>query len=391
MTRLETRVLQAAGPPLTAAHPVAYPIFQTSTFAFDDPAACAVALKEPGSGYAYTRHGNPTTAALEQTIADLEGGVAALATSSGMGAVNAVLLALLRPGDHVVAQGRLYGGTHRVLETLSERWGVDVTLVPDGSAEQMSQAITDRTTMIWLETIANPTTTVSNLPELAKVARQHDLIMVVDSTFATPVLCRPLEHGADIVIHSATKYLGGHDDATLGIAVFASDEVYRQVWDFTVELGVTADPFAAWLVLRGVKTLPLRVERHCENAGRLAEFLDAHPAVSRTNWPGLSSHQDHLLAKRILNGYGGVLSFEVAAGRKAAADLLSRLRCALLAPSLGGPHTLVLHPASSSHRELDDGTLAEVGISAGLVRVSVGLEHPDDIRADFEEALASRP
>ncbi|MGW0801428.1 trans-sulfuration enzyme family protein [Nonomuraea sp. NPDC002799] len=363
------------------------PLYQTSTFAFDDPDACAEGLHHPDRGYTYSRHANPTTRAFETIMADLEGGAAALAAGSGMGAINAVLLALLSPGDHLIAQRRVYGGTGSVFTRLAERFGIAVTRVSGADPGELTAAVRPETKLVYLETIANPTTEVADLPGLLAAGRAAGLTCVVDNTFATPILCRPIEHGADVVVHSATKYLGGHDDVVAGVAVFGSQELYRQVWRFAVDLGTVVDPFASWLVLRGLKTLALRMERHCENAGRLARMLDEHPGVTRVRWPGLPGHPSHDLARRILGGYGGILSFDLAGGLPAARHFLTRLRCAELATSLGGPRTLVLHPATTSHRELDVAGLRAAGISQGTVRVSAGLEHHEDLLADFTQAL----
>jgi methionine-gamma-lyase len=242
---------------------------------------------------------------------------------------------------------------------------------------------------LFLETIANPTIAVSDLPALMAAGHQAGLTCVVDNTFATPVLCRPIEHGADIVIHSATKYLGGHDDVTLGLVISAREQAHRPLWKHAVDLGVAADPFAAWLTLRGLKTLPLRMERHCANAAYLARKLAAHPAVTGVHWPGLPDHPDHDIARRILAGFGGMVAFDLAGGREAGMAFVTGLRLAALATSLGGAETLVLHPASTSHRQMDAATLRASGIAEGSVRVSVGLEHPDDLWADFEQALAA--
>ena len=389
MTHPETRAVRVKAPVLSGASPMAVPIYQTSTFASDDPDVCAEALRHPDRGYAYSRHANPTTRALEQMVADLEGGAASLATSSGMGAINTVLLGLLQPGDHVIAQSRLYGGTHGVLSDLARRFGIEVSRISGTSADELAAALRPRSKVLYLETIANPTTEVADLPTLLAVGRAAGLVGVVDNTFATPVLCRPREHGADVVIHSATKYLGGHDDVVAGIAAFADADLHQRVWQFAVNLGVVADPFASWLVLRGIKTLSLRVARHCENAGRLARLLAGHPQVSNVRWPGLADHPSHALASRILDGFGGVLCFDHIGGRAEAKKFVARLRQAILAPSLGGPETLVLHPASSSHRELDAGELRAAGIGEGTIRVSAGLEHFEDLQADFEQALAT--
>ena len=386
---LETRAIHAAAPDLSGSRPVSVPIYQTSTFAFTDPVACSEALADPGAGFAYSRYRNPTTSALEDAVADLEGGVGAIATSSGMGAINAVLLALLRPGDHVIAQRCLYGGTFSVFVGLAARYGIDVSYISGRDAAELTAALRPRSRLLYLETVANPTVAVSDQPALLAAARSAGLTCVVDNTFATPLLCRPIEHGADIVLHSATKYLGGHDDVTLGVIVSARDEVHRALWKNSVDLGVAADPFAAWLTIRGLKTLSLRMARHCQNAGHLAERLAAHPAVDVVHWPGLASHPDHAVAQRLLSGYGGMVAFDVAGGREAGLRFITGLRLAALAPSLGGTETLVLHPASTSHRQMDAAGLKEAGIGEGSIRVSVGLEHPEDLWDDFAQALAA--
>ncbi len=385
---LETRAIHAPAADLNGSRPVSVPIYQTSVFAFDDPAACAQALDDPAAGFAYSRYRNPTTRALEDVVADLEGGAQAIAASSGMGAINAVLLALLRPGDHVIAQRCLYGGTFSVFAGLAARYGIEVSYISGRDAAEITAAARPGTRLLYLETIANPTIAVGDLPALIAAGHAAGLTCVVDNTFATPVLCQPIEHGADVVIHSATKYLGGHDDVVLGVAVCAHADTHQALWKHAVDLGTAADPFAAWLTLRGLKTLSLRMARHCENAGYLAGRLVAHPAVSAVQWPGLPSHPDHAVATRILAGFGGMFAFDLAGGRDAGLAFAARLRLAAMAPSLGGTQTLVLHPASTSHRQYDTAALRAAGISEGSVRVSAGLEHPDDLWADFEQALA---
>jgi cystathionine beta-lyase/cystathionine gamma-synthase len=385
---LETRAIHAPAPDLNGSRPVSVPIYQTSVFAFDDPAACAQALEDPAAGFAYSRYRNPTTRALEEVVANLEGGAAAIATSSGMGAINSVLLALLRPGDHVIAQRCLYGGTFSVFAGLAARYGIEVSYISGRDAAEVTAAARPGTRLLFLETIANPTIAVGDLPALIGAGHTAGLTCVVDNTFATPVLCRPIEHGADIVVHSATKYLGGHDDVVLGAAVCAHADTHQALWKHSVDLGAAADPFAAWLTLRGLKTLTLRMARHCENAGHLAARLAAHPAVSAVHWPGLPGHPDHAVAGRILAGFGGMLAFDLAGGRDAGLAFAAGLRLAAMAPSLGGTETLVLHPASTSHRQYDTAALRAAGISEGSVRVSAGLEHPDDLWADFEQALS---
>ena len=388
---LETRAIHVTAPELNGSRPVSVPIYQTSTFAFADPEACAAALNDPDAGFAYSRYRNPTTGALEDAVADLEGGAAAIATSSGMGAINAVLLALLRPGDHVIAQRCLYGGTYSVFTSLASRYGIDVSYITGRDPEELAAAVRPESRLLFLETIANPTVAVGDLPALLAAGRAAGLTCVVDNTFATPVLCRPIEHGAEIVVHSATKYLGGHDDVTLGLIVFADREMHRALWKSSVDLGVAADPFAAWLTVRGLKTLVLRMARHCANAAILAERLAAHPVVAAVHWPGLASHPDHTVARRLLSGYGGMVAFDVTGGREAGLRFITALRLAAMGPSLGGVETLVLHPASTSHRQLDAAGLSAAGIGEGSIRVSVGLEHPEDLWADFQQALAAVP
>jgi len=388
---LETRAIHTAAPALNGSRPISVPLYQTSTFAFTDPDACAEALNDPDAGFAYSRYRNPTTQALEDAVADLEGGAAAIATSSGMGAINAVLLGLLRPGDHVIAQRCLYGGTFSVFTGLAARYGIDVSYITGRDPAELAAALRPESRLLFLETIANPTVAVGNQPALLAAGRAAGLTCVVDNTFATPVLCRPIEHGADIVVHSATKYLGGHDDVTLGLIVFARQEVHRALWNGSVDLGVAADPFAAWLTVRGLKTLSLRMARHCSNAAFLAERLAAHQAVATVLWPGLATHPDHAVARHLLSGYGGMLAFDVTGGREAGLRFITALRLAVMAPSLGGVETMVLHPASTSHRQMDAAGLDAAGIGEGSIRVSVGLEHPGDLWADFEQALAVLP
>jgi methionine-gamma-lyase len=368
--------------------PLSMPIHRSSAFAFDDPDALADAMARPDGAFVYGRRGSPTVRALENVVASLEGGSAALATASGMGAISSVLLSILEPGDHIVTQRCLYGGTHSLLGDLSRRWGLEVTTVSGQDVSEVRDAITPRTRMLYLETISNPTTRVCDLPLLIAEARAHEVLTVVDNSFASPMLCTPIAYGADIVVNSTSKYLAGHSDVIGGVAVFAEGDRFRSTWTRAVEFGASADPQAAWLTLRGIQTLPLRMTRHCANARLLAEWLSETPSVDAVYWPGLPNHPDHAIASRVLAGFGGVLAFELAGGRDAGRTFTKALRLAALAPSLGGVETLVLHPASSSHRELDTVALRSAGIGQGTVRVSVGLEHPDDIIADFEQALA---
>ncbi|MDA3646036.1 PLP-dependent aspartate aminotransferase family protein [Saccharopolyspora indica] len=385
MNHQSTTCVHVRTPRPPAGQPLSTPIHQTSGFAFTDPDTFAEGMARPDAEPVYTRLGNPTAQALELTVAQLEGGAAGFATSSGMGAINAVLMTSLRSGDHVIAQRSLYGGTFASLEALAHRWGVEVSYVAD--PDEARAALRPNTRVLYAETISNPVVRVADLPGLFAVGREAGLLNVVDSTFATPLLCRPIEHGADVVLHSTSKYLGGHSDVIGGVAVFADAARHRELWPELVEFGAPADPFAAWLTLRGVRTLAVRMRQHCENAQLIAERLAEHPAVRAVHYPGLPTHPDHDLARALLTGSGGVLSFELA-DRAAGLEFTRSVRLASLAPSLGGVETLVLHPASTSHRQLTADQLRAAGIGEGTIRLSVGIEHPEDVWADLEQALA---
>ncbi|MGA5067283.1 trans-sulfuration enzyme family protein [Streptomyces exfoliatus] len=389
---LNTRAVHVFNEPFQGGSwPLSVPLVQSSAFAFDSAAELAEAMAGPDGQYVYSRRGNPTVRALEQTLAGLEQGAGAIAFASGMGAISGVLLALLRPGDRVVAQRCLYGGSHAVLSDLAERYGIEVVRISgDDPAEVEAAAVHPATRLLLLETIANPTGQVPDLPGLLAAARALGVTSVVDNSLASPVLCRPLGLGADIVVHSTTKYLSGHSDVLGGAAVFADDELRRRVWPRTVELGACADPFAAWLTLRGIATLPLRMREHCANAAALAERLEGHAGVTAVHYPWLAGHPSYAVARKVLSGGGGLLSFELAGGREAGRDFIERVRVARLALSLGGVETLVTHPASTSHRELDGAALAAAGIAPGLVRMSVGIEDVEDLWRDAELALARR-
>lgn len=382
---------RAVHPPVVqpqGGRPLGVPLYQGHLFSFDAAGDLAAAFQGPDEAFFYARMGNPTVRALERAVTELEGGAGALATASGMGAVNAVLMGLLRGGDHVVAQTALYGGTFALFQDLAERWGVEVTYIPGNDPAELQDALRPTTRLLYLETVANPTTHVTDLPAFAAAVRGTDVLTVVDNTFA-PLLCRPIDHGADIVIHSTTKYLSGHGDVIGGVAVFADPDVYRRVWKHAVELGSVADPFAAWLTVRGLATMPMRVARQSASALDLARRLAAHPAVTRVHYPGLIDHPQHEVARRLLpDGSGGVLAVELNGGRDAGRTFAEAVRLIAQGPSLGNIATLVMHPASTSHRQMDAASLAAAGIGEGVVRLSVGLEHPDDLWADIEQALA---
>ncbi|SDT28648.1 trans-sulfuration enzyme family protein [Actinoplanes derwentensis] len=384
--RPETRAVHVRVP-VPDSTPLAAPLYQTSSFAFDDPALLAEGLNHPDRGYAYSRFTNPTVRALEEAVTGLEGGTAAIATASGMGAISLLLHGLLRAGDHVIAQHTLYGGTHAKLRDLADRYDIGVTFVTGHDPDEVRQAITARTRVLYLETIANPTGHSSDLPVLAPIAKAAGVLTIVDNTFVTPLFCRPIEHGADVVVHSVTKFLGGHSDVTGGVAVFADDALHRRVWEHAVEFGSVADPFAAWLTLRGIQTLPLRVERHAANVARVAGFLAGHPAVERVLWTGSPDHPSHAVAETYITGFPAPFCFDLAGGFDAGLHFQRSVRVIKLAASLGGTQTLILHPAGSTHRQLDEQQLAAASIGPGTIRIAVGIEHADDLIADLARAL----
>ncbi|MFJ8588968.1 trans-sulfuration enzyme family protein [Streptomyces sp. NPDC093595] len=389
--RPETLAVHPPQVQITGSTPLGVPLHQGHVFAFGSADAMAEAFHSPDT-FVYSRLGNPTVRALEDAVARLEGGAAALSYASGMGAINGLLLGLLSAGDHVIAQRCLYGGTYAILTDLAARWGVEVTYVSGTDPEEVRRAVRPGTRLLYLETIANPTTRVSDLPALIAAAAEAGVPSAVDNTFASPLLCRPIEYGADVVIHSATKYLAGHADVLGGIAVLKDRELYGRIRHYAVEQGAITDPFAAWLTLRGLQTLPLRIERQSASALDLAGRLAAHPAVAAVRHPALAGHPDHAVARRLLpRGGGGVVSFDLAGGHEAGRAFIEAVRLAALTASLGDVKTLVMHPASTSHRQLDAAALDAAGIGPGTVRMSVGIEHVEDLWADLEQALEQTP
>lgn len=383
----ETQAIHVGIPDLGGARPLNTPLYQTANFGYDDPEDLAEAINSPES-FAYLRNSNPTVRALEDAVSALEGAAASLAASSGMGAIHTVLHTLLGSGDHVIVQKHLYGGTFALLRDLSARYGVDVTYVDGRDAAEVAEALRPTTKVLYLETLSNPTAQVTDLPAFFAAGRAAGLTCVVDNTFATPIGCRPISLGADVVVHSSTKFLSGHCDVLGGIASFADADLHRRVWSRSLETGAIADPFAAWLTLRGLATLGLRMRRHHENADGLAAFLSGHPRIAEVHWPGLPGHPGHELARRLLpDGYGGVLAIDVEGGRKETVEFTRRLRLADRAVSLGGFKTLVQQPSATSHRSMDAEGLRAIGITEGTVRIAVGLEHLDDLKADFAQAL----
>ena len=379
-----TKAIRLSAPEPVRGKPVGVPLYQNAIFSYDSAEELVEAFAGPGDSFFYSGFGNPTVRAFEDGLADMEGGARALAAGTGMGSINSVLFALLRSGDHVVVQEAVYGGTHSALRGLAERWGITVTAIAGDDPAELTAALRDETRVLVMETIANPTCAVPDLPGLIAVARSAGVTTVVDNTFATPLLCRPLEFGADVVVHSATKYLGGHHDVLGGVAVFADAELHERTWRQSITLGTAMDPFAAWLVVRGMKTLPVRVREACASAAELAARLAGHAGVRVVHYPGLPTSPSHARAGKVLDGgYGGVLAFDVADPHA----FLNRLELVLNAGSLGGTDTVAMHPATTSHRSVDPAVRARAGITEGTVRIAVGLEHVEDLWADLDQAL----
>lgn len=386
---LATRCIHAGQRPDPVTGSIAPPIYQTSTFAFASLEQGAARFAGAETGYIYTRLGNPTQAALEEKIADLEGGEAAVAFGSGMAAIAGVVTALVGAGDHILFGSPIYGCTYDLLMDVMRRFGVEATPVDAARPEQVERAIRPNTRLLLFETPSNPTLRLADIRALADLAHRHQITVVVDNTIMSPYLQRPLEHGADIVVHSATKYIGGHGDVVAGLAVGPA-EIMARVRSTTLKnFGGIISPFDAWLLLRGLKTLAVRMERHSENALRVARYLEQHPLVMRVYYPGLESSPQYELARRQMDGFGGLLSFELLGGIEAGRTLLSAVQLCTVAVSLGDTDTLIQHPASMTHAVVPAEARAAARISDGLVRLSVGLEAADDIIADLDQALAA--
>ncbi|MEW6105753.1 MAG: aminotransferase class I/II-fold pyridoxal phosphate-dependent enzyme [Bacillota bacterium] len=364
------------------------PIYQTSTFVFDSVSHAQKVFSGESAEYVYTRGNNPTLRLFEQKMAILEKGEKAVAFSSGMAAISSVLLSLLKAGDELVTSRTLYGSTYHVATQLLPRYGIRVNFADLAHPGAVQAALTDATKVVYLETPANPSLELVDIAATAEAAHRRGAIVVVDNTFATPYFQNPLALGADVVVHSCTKYIGGHGDALGGVAVARDpDYIFRLRFDFLCDLGSVLSPFNAWLFLRGLKTLGVRMERHASNALAVARFLAGHPKVERVLYPGLDEFPQRALARRQMRGHGGIVSFEVKGGYDAAVRLIDSLKLCTIAVSLGDAETLVEHPASMTHREYPRERLAEFGFSEALVRLSVGLENPEDIIADLDQAL----
>lgn len=364
--------------------PMAQPIYQTSTFQVTDSEQ---QLRATSTDMFYTRYGNPTHTAVESAIAQLEGADAALLFASGMNAVTTSILALVKSGDHIVAQRDIYGGVTKFLSTWLPKLGIETTFVDSTDYLQHERALRPNTKLLYLESPTNPTLRVVDLAKTSAIAREHGLISLIDATFATPINLRPAEHGIDVVLHSGTKYFGGHSDLICGIAAGRRDVIDR-IRESRTLLGGCMDPHAAFLLLRGIKTLSVRVARQSESALRIAEFLVAHPKVRSVNYPFLQNHPQRALAIQQMKGGGGVLSFEVEGSADDAKKVSESLRLFTLAPSLGGVESLVSIPVLTSHAMISAEQRQKMGVTEQLIRLSVGIENTDDLIADLDHALA---
>ncbi len=386
---LDSLTVHAGESPDPAFGAVAPPLYQTSTFAFDSPDQGAARFKGEEEGYIYTRLANPTIDRLEEKISALEGGAGALACSSGMGAIATLYFSLLSAGDHVVATSSLYGPSRTLLEKQFSRFGVKSTWVDTGDLDKVRAALRPETKLLYLETPANPTIRLTDIAACAEICRAKGILVAVDNTFASPILQKPLELGADISLHSVTKFINGHTDVVGGILVFKDKEVMARVEKPWGMVGATMDPHQAWLVLRGAKTLKMRVEKAQANAMEVARMLEAHPEVEWVRYPGLESHPQHELALRQMKGPGSLISFELKGGLEEGKQVLQRVELCTLAVSLGGIETLIQHPASMTHAGMGAEARAQAGITDGLIRLSVGCEDAADLVADLKQALDS--
>lgn len=367
---------------------VVVPIYQTSTFSFKSAKHGADLFAGKEKGYIYTRILNPTIEALENKMAALENGYKAIATASGMGAVSTVYMALLSQGDHMISTNAVYGPSRGLMENHFSRFGVESSYVDTADIENIKKEIKENTKLLYIETPTNPTMVISDLKAVVDLAHQHNIIVVVDNTFCSPVLQKPLDFGVDIVLHSVTKFINGHADVVGGVLVAKEEAIYNKLRPVMIALGCNMDPHQAYLVIRGAKTLSLRVEKAQKNAIKVAEYLEKHPKISWVKYPGLKSHPQYELAKKQMKGSGSMLSFEVKGGYEAGVVIMNNVKLAMLAVSLGGVESLIQHPASMTHAGIPKEKRELAGITDGLVRFSVGIENVEDIINDLDQALA---
>lgn len=377
--RFETKVIHAGQSPDQATGAINQPIYQTSTFVLEAP--------NKDKGYVYSRTSNPTRTALEKNLAALEGGKYGLGFGSGMAATNTVMN-LFASGNHVICNDDLYGGTHRLFTQLYENYGLSFDFVDFSELKLVEEKIKDDTKLIWIETPTNPLLKIIDIEKTAKIARKHNLLLVVDNTFATPYLQQPLSLGADIIVHSTTKYLSGHSDVIGGGIVVSDQKLHERLAFFQNAVGAVPGPFDDWLVLRGIKTLAVRMQRHCENAAKIARYLENHPKVAKVYYPGLASHLQFQLGKKQMSGFGGMISFELRENPDNIETFVSSTEFFALAESLGCVESLICHPASMTHSSIPKEERLKAGFKDELIRISVGLENIDDLIQDLDNAFA---
>ncbi|MCL5005678.1 MAG: PLP-dependent aspartate aminotransferase family protein [Acidobacteria bacterium] len=382
-----TLAVHAGESPCPATGALDTPIYQSTTFVSANADEMAAVYGEEKIGFMYTRYGNPTTRALEAKLAALEGGESALATASGMAAVSSAILGYVKSGDHVVAAQSIYGATYNFFNKKLPRMGASATFVSSPNVEAFEKALRPNTRLIYFETPSNPVLEVIDIAAVVRLARSRGIPTIVDNTFASPALQRPLELGITAVVHSATKYLCGHGDAMGGAIIGSREYISLLLHEIIRDFGGVISPFNAWLILRGIRTLHLRMPAHCSNAHRIAEFLAGHPTVERVNYPGLAHHPGHLIAKKQMSAFGAMISFEAKGGYEGGKRVMDGVKLFARAASLGDTRSLIVHPASTSHRAVPPEDRRAIGISDGLVRLSVGIEAVDDLIADLDQAL----
>ena len=376
--KFDTKVIRSGIKPDFTTGAIVPPIYQTATYVLDEVGK--------DKGYDYTRASNPTREILENNLAALDGGKYGVAFSSGMAAVDS-MMKLLNTGDHVVCSDDVYGGVSRLYNNLMTNYGISFTYVNSSNSQEVEDAILKNTKLIWIETPTNPLLKVTDLTAVGKIAKKHGILYGVDSTFSTPALLRPLEHGADITMHSTTKYLSGHNQIIGGILITNKEELSEKLKFIQKSVGAVPSPFDCWLTLTGIKTLSVRMKRHCENAQVIAEFLESHSSVERVTYPGLLSHPQHGIAKEQMDGFSGMISMELKNGIPAGISLMNNLKLCSLAESLGSVETMITHPATMTHADVPKEERMARGLTDGLVRLSVGIEDKDDIIDDLDQAL----
>lgn len=383
-----TSVIHAGQHPDPAYGGVSVPIYQSSTFAFANAEQGAARFAGEDKGYIYTRIGNPTNRALENNIAALESGFGALATASGMAAISTTFMALLDRDSHIISTDAVYGPTRTVVEDEFSRFGIDYDFINTSDIGNIEKCLKPKTKLLFVETPANPTMVLTDIKACAELAKRKGFILVVDNTFASPVIQKPLDLGADIVIHSLTKFLNGHSDVVGGMIVTREEKHFKRIQKVLRMMGGTMDPHQAWLILRGVKTLALRMEKSQDNALKLARYLESHPKVSWVNYPGLESHPQYELARKQMNGFGSMLCFGLKGGFEAGRKMIDSVKLCTLAVSLGGVESLIQHPASMTHAGVPREKREIAGISDDLIRLSAGCEGYEDLKEDLEQAIA---